>query len=135
MLGEFTRDDDLACPERRGNVAQRVDNPIRRFEQHEACRHACKLFQARTAGALPRLMRETAARIETGERISKAAEEMGNGLIAAGFASVDYIVARRADTLAPFGGDTAPAGVSGRLLVAARMGTTRLIDNMGFVRR
>lgn len=91
--------------------------------------------QRATAGALPRLMRETASRIEAGERISKAAEEMGNGLLAAGFASVDYIVARRADTLAPFGGDTAPTGVSGRLLVAARMGTTRLIDNMGFVRR
>ncbi len=86
------------------------------------------------AGALPRLLEATAARIAAGERISAAGEEMRAALLSAGFSSVDYIAARRADTLAPFGGDTAPAGVSGRLLAAARMGTTRLIDNTGFVR-
>lgn len=87
------------------------------------------------AAAVYRVMTQTAAHIEAGERISSAAEEAQQALLSAGFASVDYVAVRRGDTLAPFGGDTAPVGVTGRLLIAARMGKTRLIDNMGFVRR
>lgn len=91
--------------------------------------------QRTQAAQLYRVMREAAARIEAGERISATAEDAEQALLAAGFGSVDYVAMRRADTLAPFGGDTAPVGVTGRLLIAARMGSTRLIDNMGFVRR
>src|SRR5690606_28528758 len=91
--------------------------------------------QRMTAAALPRAMQEAAARLEAGERISTIIEDTQQALTAAGFASVDYVAVRRADTLAPFGGDTAPVGVTGRLLLAARMGKTRLIDNMGFVRK
>ena len=87
------------------------------------------------AAAVYRVMTQTAANIEAGERISSAAEEAQQALLSAGFASVDYVAVRRGDTLAPFGGDAAPVGVTGRLLIAARMGKTRLIDNMGFVRR
>jgi pantoate--beta-alanine ligase len=88
-----------------------------------------------TAAALPRAMHEAAARIEAGERISATAEDARQAMMTAGFTAVDYVAARRADTLAPFGGDSAPAGISGRLLIAARLGRTRLIDNVGFVRR
>jgi pantoate--beta-alanine ligase len=88
-----------------------------------------------TAAALPRVMQEASARIAAGERISATAEDARQALIAAGLASVDYVAVRRADTLAPFGGDTAPVGVTGRLLIAARLGKTRLIDNVGFVRK
>jgi pantoate--beta-alanine ligase len=91
--------------------------------------------QRAQAGSLSRVMRETAARLEAGESIRTATDAAQVALLAEGFVSVDYVEARRADTLAPFGQDTAPIGASGRLLVAARMGTTRLIDNMGFVRR
>jgi pantoate--beta-alanine ligase len=91
--------------------------------------------QRAQAAGLSRVMRETAARIEAGESIRDVTKAATDAMLAAGFASVDYVEARRADTLAPFGQDTAPVGTSGRLLVAARMGTTRLIDNMGFVRR
>ena len=87
------------------------------------------------AVAIYRAMTEAVARIEAGERISATAENAQQTLISAGFTSVDYVAVRRADTLAPFGGDTAPAGVTGRLLIAARLGKTRLIDNTGFVRR
>jgi pantoate--beta-alanine ligase len=87
------------------------------------------------AAALYRVMTDAAGRIEAGERISTTTEDAQQALAGAGFASVDYVTARRADTLAPFGGDTAPVGVTGRLLVAARMGKTRLIDNMAFVRK
>ena len=45
----------------------------------------------------------------------------------AGFA-VDYLEARHADTLAPI---RAPQDGPIRLLVAATIGTTRLIDNVG----
>lgn len=88
-----------------------------------------------TAAALPRVMQEASARIAAGERISATAEDARQALIAAGLTSVDYVAMRRADTLAPFGGDTAPVGATGRLLIAARIGKTRLIDNVGFVRK
>jgi pantoate--beta-alanine ligase len=82
-----------------------------------------------------RVMRETALRLEAGGSIRQAAEAAKAELMAAGYASVDYVEARRADTLAPFGMESAPEGISGRVLVATRLGKTRLIDNMGFVRR
>jgi pantoate--beta-alanine ligase len=87
------------------------------------------------AAALPRVMHDAAARIAAGERISATAEEARQALMTAGFTAVDCVAARRADTLAPFGGDSAPMGISGRFLIAARLGKTRLIDNVGFVRR
>ena len=85
--------------------------------------------------ALARVMHETAAKLEGGAPIRTATDEAKAAILAAGFTSVDYVEARRADTLAPFGLECAPTGASGRLLVAARMGKTRLIDNMGFVRK
>jgi pantoate--beta-alanine ligase len=91
--------------------------------------------QRAQAGAISRIMRETAAAIETGQPIRSATEAAKAALMAAGFASIDYVEARRADTLAPFGTDLAPMGVAGRLLFAARLGTTRLIDNMHVQRK
>jgi pantoate--beta-alanine ligase len=91
--------------------------------------------QRARAPGLARVMRETAALLEGGAGIRAATDAAKAEILAAGFTSVDYVEARRADTLAPFGLECAPAGASGRLLVAARLGKTRLIDNMGFVRR
>jgi pantoate--beta-alanine ligase len=82
-----------------------------------------------------RVMNEAAGALEAGQPIRATTEAAKARLMAAGFASVDYVEARRADTLAPFGSDAAPAGCVGRLLVAARLGKTRLIDNMGFTRK
>ena len=87
------------------------------------------------AAALPKVMFATTARLEAGEPIRSVTDAAKADLTAAGFASVDYVEARRADTLAPFGAETCPSGTSGRLLVAARLGKTRLIDNTGFMRR
>ncbi|HVY88422.1 MAG TPA: pantoate--beta-alanine ligase [Hyphomonadaceae bacterium] len=80
-------------------------------------------------------MRAAAAKIEGGEPIRAAADAVRAALLSSGYSSVDYVEARRADTLAPFGGETAPVGATGRLLIAARLGKTRLIDNMGFQRK
>ena len=52
---------------------------------------------------------------------------VAEALLNAGFAKVDYVAIRHAESLAPFSGVVdAPA----RILAAAWLGKTRLIDNM-----
>ncbi|HRN85457.1 MAG TPA: pantoate--beta-alanine ligase, partial [Hyphomicrobium sp.] len=53
--------------------------------------------------------------------------DAAGALLAAGFAKVDYIEARDAETLAPF---VPGSGRPGRVLAAAWLGKTRLIDNV-----
>jgi pantoate--beta-alanine ligase len=86
------------------------------------------------ASEVSRVMRQTALRLEAGEPIRAVTDAARADLSSVGYA-VDYVEARRADTLAPFGMEFAPAGASGRVLIAARLGKTRLIDNMGFQRK
>jgi pantoate--beta-alanine ligase len=79
------------------------------------------------AAALPRAMREAIAAIEAYRPVAEALGRLCARLGEAGFASVDYAELRDAETFAPLGErPRAPA----RLLVAARIGATRLIDNM-----
>jgi pantoate--beta-alanine ligase len=79
------------------------------------------------APALHRMLRECAREIESGRRIATVMANARRKLSRAGFA-VDYIEARNAETLAPVGSlKDGPV----RLLVAARLGRTRLIDNVG----
>jgi pantoate--beta-alanine ligase len=82
--------------------------------------------QRRVAPQLYRAMQQTARRLRAGDDI-KAALAGGAELIAgAGFA-LDYFELRHAATLAPVAAlDEGPM----RILVAARIGTTRLIDNI-----
>lgn len=84
------------------------------------------------AASLPRAMRAAIARIEAGEAADAPLSDLQGSLIAAGFASVDYAALVDAASLALLDalGDT-PA----RLLVAARIGGTRLIDNMAVTQR
>jgi pantoate--beta-alanine ligase len=79
------------------------------------------------AAALPRAMREAIARIESGDQVSAVLLALKQALTGSGFASVDYAELADAESLEPLGqlGDSAT-----RLLVAARIGGTRLIDNM-----
>ena len=83
--------------------------------------------QRRVAPTLYRAMKESAARLRAGDGL-EAAMAAGAGLITdAGF-NLDYFEARHAETLAPI----APAGDGPvRILVAAKLGKTRLIDNVG----
>jgi pantoate--beta-alanine ligase len=78
------------------------------------------------APMLYRTLKESAARIAAGEPIARAMSEGWLAIEAAGFA-VDYFEARHADTLRRI--ETAEDGPL-RLLVAARLGKTRLIDNI-----
>ncbi|MGO9360322.1 MAG: pantoate--beta-alanine ligase [Xanthobacteraceae bacterium] len=78
------------------------------------------------ATTLHRVLKDTAARLRAGEAFEATLAAGAETITRAGFA-LDYLEARHADTLAPVAtlGD-GPV----RLLVAARIGTTRLIDNM-----
>ncbi|MDE2560784.1 MAG: pantoate--beta-alanine ligase [Sphingomonadales bacterium] len=80
------------------------------------------------AAALPKAMKAAIAAIEGGAEVAPTLHALEGALIDAGFSSVDYADLRDAETLAElFVLGERPA----RLLVAARIGGTRLIDNMG----
>ena len=79
------------------------------------------------ARALPRALGEAAAAIARGgEPIEAILEVARKRLMEAGFAPIDYVELRDSETLAPVHSATAPA----RLLAAAWLGKTRLIDNL-----
>jgi pantoate--beta-alanine ligase len=82
--------------------------------------------ERRIAPTLYRVLRECAARIAAGEPIARVVAEGWIEIEAAGFA-VDYFEARHAESLAR--AETLADGPL-RLLVAARLGKTRLIDNI-----
>lgn len=79
------------------------------------------------AGRLNRLMARAIGYIESGEEIGPVLAGLEYEIVAAGFSSVDYAVLADAASLEPL--ETTPSAPA-RLLVAARLGTTRLIDNM-----
>ena len=79
------------------------------------------------AAALPREMKAAIAAIEAGEDIVTTVEKLEVDLIDAGFASIDYATLADAASLA---GLTETQHDPMRLLVAARIGGVRLIDNM-----
>ena len=87
------------------------------------------LSDAERAGAptLYRVLTACAAKMSAGTPIAKALDEARGEIMAAGFA-LDYLEARHAETLVPVA--SAKDGPI-RLLVAARIGKTRLIDNIG----
>ncbi|MDX8434213.1 pantoate--beta-alanine ligase [Mesorhizobium abyssinicae] len=71
------------------------------------------------------VLRRTAAALTAGADEASATAEARQALIEAGFQKVDYVAARESLTLAPWRRDR-----EGRLLAAAWLGTTRLIDNL-----
>lgn len=74
------------------------------------------------------VLAEAAARAGSGESPAPVEEAAREALLEAGFLHVDYVALRRADDLSAYGdgGVDAP----GRILAAAWLGRTRLIDNM-----
>jgi pantoate--beta-alanine ligase len=78
------------------------------------------------AVALPKAMAEAAVAIIGGESVSFAIITAKSRLFEAGFATIDYIELRDAETLDPVETLERPA----RLLAAAWIGKTRLIDNI-----
>ena len=82
--------------------------------------------QRHDAALLPLAIQTTIQSIQGGMAVPKALASL-EAILLVGFDSVDYVELRDAETLAPL---TALTGRPARLLVAARIGGTRLIDNM-----
>ncbi len=71
---------------------------------------------------------DIAQRVQAGEAAPVACAAGHEALAAAGFSPIEYVEVRTADTLLP--ADQAPEGASLRVLAAAWLGETRLIDNI-----
>jgi pantoate--beta-alanine ligase len=82
--------------------------------------------QRRIAARLNFVLHETIKSLHAGAAVAASEAEATRHLLAAGFASVDYVSVRDAETLAPLADLSRPA----RILAAAWLGQTRLIDNM-----
>ena len=79
------------------------------------------------AATLPRAMIEAIARIEDGQAVEPTLQTLQYALAGAGFEQVDYAELADAESMEPL---AEPVERPMRLLVAARIGGTRLIDNM-----
>ena len=77
------------------------------------------------APALHRAITAAAATITAKGDIASAVSKARDEILKAGFANVDYVEARHAETLQPL-----QAGEPGRILAAAQLGRARLIDNV-----
>ncbi len=84
--------------------------------------------ERKAAGKLNVIVKETAASVSAGTLIPEATKTGAAKILALGFDKLDYLEVREAASLAEFptGRPTGPA----RILVAAKIGKTRLIDNM-----
>jgi pantoate--beta-alanine ligase len=82
--------------------------------------------ERRIAGRLNLVLRDVASRVRAGAPIGDAEHAGHVALRDAGFASVDYVAVRDAESLARIETLSRPA----RVLAAAKIGSTRLIDNM-----
>ena len=74
------------------------------------------------------ILRQAGEKARAGRPISGVEREAYDAILKAGFDTIDYVAIRRAEDLAAF-----PSGViegEARILTAARIGRTRLIDNM-----
>ncbi len=81
------------------------------------------------AVALPTALRAAALAVASGGRIDEAEAAGKAAMTAAGFGQIDYLDVREASDLSKLG--PGPIGdAEGRILVAAWLGKTRLIDNM-----
>jgi pantoate--beta-alanine ligase len=84
--------------------------------------------QRAIAPALQRALLAAAAALGRGARADETEAAGVSALLAAGFEVVDYFEARAADSLERLG--PGPVGAPARLLATARLGTTRLLDNV-----
>jgi len=121
VIAQLARDLDL--PVRIAGVATVRDGDGLALSSRNAYLSAA---ERAAAPALHRVLNETAARIRAGQPVADSLAQGRQAIAAAGFA-LDYLEARHAKTLAPVA-DAGEAPI--RLLVAARLGTTRLIDNL-----
>jgi pantoate--beta-alanine ligase len=84
--------------------------------------------ERKVAGRLNVILAEAVARLRAGEPVAAVEAAGAAALVEAGFTRVDYFAVRDADDLSPKG----PGPLTGpaRVLAAAAIGQTRLIDNV-----
>ena len=83
--------------------------------------------ERRTAGRLNHVLAEAGKRARQGEPVARAEAWASDALSAEGYAKVDYVAIRRAEDLSAF---DAGLDAQARILAAAWLGKTRLIDNL-----
>ena len=126
VIRTMARDLDLTCP----HVDDIIGVPTVREADGLAMSSRNRYLspEHRTAAAaLPNAMQLTIAQIEAGENPASALRTLLRILQESGFDSVDYATLADAQSLKSL--DDSPSRPA-RLLVAARIGGTRLIDNM-----
>lgn len=122
VIRQMARDLDIPCRIVAGETVREPDGLAL------SSRNAyLSVAERRIAPLLYETLRDTAERLRLGAAADEAAENARATLEAAGF-RVDYVEVRNADTLAP-AGESAPDDPR-RILAAAHLGTTRLIDNV-----
>jgi pantoate--beta-alanine ligase len=84
--------------------------------------------ERQAAPALARALARACERLRAGAPVSEVEAEAQAALAAAGYAKVDYVEVRGADDLRRLG--PGPISAPARILAAAMLGRTRLIDNM-----
>jgi pantoate--beta-alanine ligase len=126
VIRRMARDLDLTAPSADRILGVATVREADGLAMSSRNRYLSAADRARVA-ALPRLMDTAHERIAQGERVGEALAALRNGLLAAGFDSVDYAELADAASLQPLGAlGEGPA----RLFVAARIAGTRLIDNI-----
>ena len=127
VIRQMARDLDLARPQAQAIIAVPIAREADGLAMSSRNRYLSAENRAR-AVTLPEAMHRCITAIEQGEEVPGAIIALHRALQAGGFGTVDYAELRDADTLEPL---TAVGPRPARLLVAARIGGTRLIDNMG----
>ena len=87
-----------------------------------------------TVSALPKALIKAISEIEAGNSVKSALEDAKSAISKAGLSPIDYVRVCNASTLEDITTDTLEKGVEARILAAAWMGKTRLIDNMAIKR-
>ncbi|TRD11472.1 pantoate--beta-alanine ligase [Erythrobacter insulae] len=126
VIRAMARDLDLSLPHVRSIIGVPTVREADGLAMSSRNRYLSEEHRA-AAATLPRAMKEAIARIEEGQETAPTLAALEDALLGAGFESVDYADLADAISLEPLDAlKDAPA----RLLVAARIGNTRLIDNM-----
>ncbi len=86
------------------------------------------------ANTISSALHRARTRIAVGTPVAEALQEARASIGAAGFERLDYVSAVDPDTLQDLPDGALTPGQVARILAAAWMGPTRLIDNMGFAR-
>ena len=124
VIRRLVRDLDLAV-EIVGGPTARADDGLALSSRNAYLSEAERPVAAR----LNAVLREVLARVRAGEPVAAAEQAAVAALLAAGFRKVDYVEARVPETLERLG--PGPASGPVRVLGAAHLGRTRLIDNLG----